>query len=199
MTSTSAPTTTPPVNPGAGDGALQRTNSITSVTASLLSPDGQLFAAAGRDGQVYLWNVSVPGAPKLLDTLAGPTTAIIRLALSPDGRELAVATAAGHVWLFSVAIPARASLLATLTAARGKLTALAFSPSDDTLAAGSAKRRLTFWHFRPYQAVNRICALAGTPITANEWARYVPQVPYNPPCAKWTPPAPPLLTGRASG
>jgi hypothetical protein len=56
------------------------------------------------------------------------------------------------------------------------------------LVAGGNNRRLTFWHYRPYQAVNRICALAGTPITANEWKLYVPETSYNPPCAHWTPP-----------
>ncbi|MDE3131141.1 MAG: hypothetical protein KGL16_08290, partial [Acidobacteriota bacterium] len=70
------------------------------------------------------------------------------------------------------------------------LTALAFSPSDNTLVAGGTNRRLSFWHYRPYQAVNRICALAGTPITADEWRRLVPGAPYAPPCANWKPPAP---------
>ncbi len=193
-TSTAATTSsTPAVNPEVRDRALRRTRAMTRVTTSLLSPSGQLFAAAGQDDQVYLWNVSVPSVPKLVNTLTGPVSSITRLAISPDGRQLAVATAAGHVWLFWVAIPARASLLATLTASRGRVNALAFSPSDDTLVAGGPDRRLTFWHYRPYQAVNRVCALEGTPITAQEWARYVPQAAYSPPCARWTPPTAPQL------
>jgi hypothetical protein len=79
---------------------------------------------------------------------------------------------------------------ADLTAAAGKPITIAYSPTDNVLVAGGADRKLTFWHYRPYQAVNRICAHAGTPITAAEWARYVPDVPYDPPCATWTPPQP---------
>ena len=197
-TTTTSVTATTTVNPAAGDRAVQQTRSLTKVTASLLSPNGQLLVAAGDNDEVYLWNVVDPSAPKLLNTLTGPTTPITHLALSPDGRRLAIATAAGHVWLFAVGTPAKASLQAKLIAARGRLTALAFSPSDDTLVAGGDERRLTVWHFRPYQAVNRICALEGTPITPNEWANYVPVASYNPPCANWTPPAP-LQLPKTSG
>ncbi len=196
-TTTTSSATTTAVNAAAVSDARRQTMAMTTVTASLLSSSRQLFAAAGEDHQVYLWNVADPSRPKLVSQLAGPATTITRLALSPDGRELAVATAAGHVWLYAVGIPSRPSLLANLSAASGRLAALAFSPSDDTLVAGGAERRLTFWHFRPYQAVNRICALAGTPITPNEWATYVPQAAYRPPCAKWTPPPPPTLAGKS--
>jgi hypothetical protein len=72
-----------------------------------------------------------------------------------------------------------------------KLTAIAFSPTDNTLVSAGSDHRLTFWHYRPYQAANRICAYGGTPITAAEWARYVQGAPYQPPCANWTPPPPP--------
>lgn len=229
----------PVINPDAGRLALQRTRAATTVTSSMLSPDGQLFAAAGTDHLVWLWDVSDPASPRLIAKLSGfsrwvtavvfsgnsqtlfagsadhtvrlwslgnpdapqelqsspllgPSSAITAMALSPTGGTLAAATAEGHVWLWSVGNPAKASPTATLTAARGPLGAIAFSPTDNLLVTGGGDRRLTFWHFRPYQAVNRICALAGTPITPAEWQQYVPEASYDPPCARWTPPqAPP--------
>jgi WD40 repeat protein len=238
-TSSTSTTTSGPaplvVSPHAGDEALSRTRAAADVVSSALSANGQLFAAAGSDRLVWLWDVSDPASPQLLarlsgftsaatavvfsgnsqtlfaasadhtvriwtvakpshpkelpsSPLTGPSTAITKLALSPDNHTLAVATIDGHVWLWSVANPSRASLDATLAAARDRLTALAFSPSDNVLVAGGTNRRLTFWHYRPYEAVNRICGLGGTAITANEWALYVPGAPYNPPCANWTPP-----------
>jgi WD40 repeat protein len=179
------------VSPATIASALAGTRRLTTVTASLLSPNGQLLVAAGSNHLVYLWKLDGVGGPQLVDTLTGPRTAITRIALSPDYRTLAVATAAGHVWLWSVDNPQKASLSTSLTAARGDLRALAFSPSDNTLVAGGDNRRLTFWHYRPYQAVNRICALSGTPITPSEWQLWVPGAAYRPPCASWTPPAPP--------
>lgn len=235
-TATGTTSTAPAVvNRHAGDQALRRTQAQTTVTSSLLSPNGEFLAAAGSDDLIWLWDVSDPSSPRLLAKLSGftaavtsmeftansqtlfagsldhtvrlwglstptsplqlasspligPSTAITKLALSPDNRMLAAATVAGHVWLWSVGIPAKASLSGELIAARGRLTALTFSPSDNVLAAGGNSRRLTFWHYRPYQATNRICALEGTPITHSEWNLYVPGAAYDPPCAKWTPP-----------
>ncbi len=221
----------------AGDVALRRTQAATRVLSSELSPDGELFAAAGTDHRVWLWNVldpthphlitrlpgftrwvtgvafagnsrtlfaasadhtvrmwdlTIPSAPQELSNspLLGPQTPITQLLLSPNGRTLATGTAGGEVWLWGVATPAKATLDTVLSTTTGPITALAFSPSGNTLAAAGGDRRLTFWHYRPYQVVNRICALEGTPITPGEWATYVPGVTYRPPCANWKPPAP---------
>jgi WD40 repeat protein len=234
---------TPAINPHAGDGALARTRAQTSVVGSALSANGQLFAAAGSDHLVWLWDVSDPASPQLLaklggftgtvtgvafsgngqtlftggtdhtvriwnlsrptqpkqlpnSPLLGPSTAITRLALSPDNRTLAVATIGGRVWLWSVATPAKARLSADLIAARGRLTALAFSPSDNLLVAGGSNRRLIFWHYRPFEVINRICALAGTAITRGEWELWVQGAAYKPPCAGWRPPAPRTSAAR---
>jgi WD40 repeat protein len=237
QTTSTSGTTTPPFNPQAGEVALRQTRAATTVLGSALSPSGELFAAAGADHQVWLWDVSDPSHPKLLaklrgftrwaqtvvfsgnnqtlyagsadhtvriwdlsrpsdpqeltnSPLTGPNSTIERLALSPDSRTLAALTADGHVWLWAVGTPSKAGLNGSLTAATGRPAAIAFSPTDNTLVAGGSDRRLTFWHYRPYQAVNRICALSGTPITATEWQQYVPGAPYEPPCETWTPPAP---------
>lgn len=162
------------------------------VTSVLFTGNSQTLFAASADHTVRIWGLSKPSQPQQLSSspLTGPRTTITRLALSPDNRTLAAATFGGSVWLWGVTRPAKASLSATLTAARGPLTALAFSPSDNTLVAGGANRRLLFWHYRAYQAVNRICALEGTPITPGEWGLLVPGAPYKPPCADWKPPAP---------
>jgi WD40 repeat protein len=222
-------------NPRAGDRALRETQAATHVVEWTLNPDSQLFAAACSDHRVWLWDVSVPGRPKLIaklsgfsrwatavlfspnsqtlfaassdhtirmwdlstpdkpqqlanSPLTGPQSPITALAQTPDGRTLAASTTAGSVWLWGAGNPTRARLAAMLTAAHGSLTALTFSPSDSTLVTGGRDGRLTFWHYRPFQVVNRICAYSGTPITPGEWRRYVPGAAYDPPCAKWTPP-----------
>jgi WD40 repeat protein len=163
---------------------------VGPATAMVFSINSATLFAGTSDHTIRVWDVSKPSHPVALPSspLVGPSTTITRLALSPDGRMLAVATVDGHVWLWSVGNAAKASLSGNLIAARGRITSLTFSPSDNVLVAGGNNRRLTFWHYRPYQAVNRICALEGTPITATEWALYVPETSYKPPCAHWTPP-----------
>ncbi len=243
---TTATATTPAtaINPHPGQRALRETNAETTVLSYALSPNGLLFALAGTDDRVWLWDVSDPSDPKLIaklggfrrwptsvvfshnsetlfagsldhairmwdvsdpqvpteltdSPLMGPGSAITQLSLSPDGTTLAAATADGHVWLWGVSTPNKASIEAQLTAAAGKPVTIAFSPTNNVIVAGGYDRKLTFWHYRPYQAVDRICAHAGTPITASEWQLYVPDVPYDPPCATWTPPAPSQTTGAS--
>jgi WD40 repeat protein len=167
-----------------------------AVTSMVFSNSSQTLFASSADHTVRIWGLSMQTSRLQLPSspLLGPSTAITRLALSPDGRTLAAATAGGRVWMWSVSNPSKASLSGSLTAAGGKLTSLSFSPSDSVLVAGGANRRLTFWHYRPYQAVNRLCALAGTAITPYEWSLYVPGTAYKPPCAKWTAPVPRTVT-----
>ena len=240
-TTATTPTTTTTaavISPHAGHRALRETEAETTVLDYALSPNGLLFAAAGTDDRIWLWDVTEPSHPKLLaklggfrrwatsvvfsnssqtlfagsadhtirlwdvsdptapteladSPLLGPGSSVNQLALSPDGSALAAATSDGHVWLWGVVAANKASLKANLTAATGRPVVIAFSPTDNVLVAGGADQRLIFWHYRPYQAVNRICAHAGTPITAAEWERYVPDTSYSPPCATWTPPPPP--------
>lgn len=243
-TTPTAATTATVIDPHAGHRALRETEAETTVLDYALSPNGLLFAAAGTDDRIWLWNVTSPSHPKLVaklggfrrwatsvvfsnssqtlfagsadhtirlwdvsdptapaeladSPLLGPGSSVNQLALSPDGSTLAAATSDGHVWLWGVAAANKANLKANLTAAVGKPVVIAFSPTDNVLAAGGADQKLTFWHYRPYQAVNRICAHAGTPITAAEWERYVPDTSYNPPCANWTPPPPPQTADGA--
>ncbi len=162
----------------------------------VFSSSGQTLFAGSADHTVRIWNLSEPNDPQELKNspLTGPHSTIEQLALSPDNRTLAALTADGQVWMWAVADPSKADLIGTLTAATGlaaaagQPAAIAFSPTDNTLVAGGNNGRLTFWHYRPYQAVNRICSLSGTPISLTEWEQYVPGVPYNPPCATWMPP-----------
>ena len=121
---------------------------MTTVTGSVLSPNGQMFVAAGADDLVYLWKVDNPSDPQLVNTLAGPTTQITQLAISPDGGALAVSTSGGHVWLFGVAIAAKASLIAKLMprAGRSRRSHSARATRWSRPQGGT----LTVWHFRPY-------------------------------------------------
>jgi WD40 repeat protein len=165
------------------------------ITSLVYSHSGQtLFVATGLT--IRIWTLSTSAAPSELPSspLTGPVTGFSALALSPDGRTLAAATPGGSVWVWSVANASKARLSDTLTAPTGQLDALSFSPDDNVLVAGGEDRRLSFWHYRPYQAINRLCALAGTPITPYEWSIYVPGVAYKPPCTKWKPPVPKTVT-----
>ena len=106
------------------------------------SPDGQILAAAGIDGTVWLWNVTDPARPARLSTLStGPADLVTAVAFSPDGRTLAAAGKGdGAVWLWNLP----SNVLAGPR--REGVVSVAFSPDGRTLAAGSADGTVWLWN-----------------------------------------------------
>ena len=156
----------------------------------VFSSSGQTLFAGSADHTVRIWNLSEPHDPQELKNspLTGPHSTIEQLALSPDNRTLAALTADGQVWMWAVADPSKADLIGTLTAATGlaaaagQPAAIAFSPTDNTLVAGGNNGQLTFWHYRPYQAVTpNLLAVRHADLPDRVGAVTVPGVPYNPP------------------
>ena len=106
-------------------------------------------------------------------TLTGPSNYVNALDFGP-GNRLAAGSGDGTVWLWDVADAARPVLRATLTGPVGAVFAVGFRPAGDLLAASGADRTVRLWSTDPAGAARRVCAVAGDPITREEWARYVP-------------------------
>jgi len=132
---------------------------------------------------VRLWDVSAPAQPQRLGKpLTGPNGYVSSVAFSPDSTTLAAGVTDGTVWMWSVRTPARPSLLATLSGPAQQVNSIAFSPNGGTLAAGSADRTIRLWQTTPQAAEQLVCAMAGQPMSAAQWANYLPGVSYHPPC-----------------
>jgi WD40 repeat protein len=146
-------------------------------------PDSRLLAVGTADKTVWLWNVSDPARPAQAGTpLTGPTGYVWAVAFSPDGSTLAAGVTDGTVWMWNLADPAHPALIATLTGAQGHVFSVAFSPSGRTLAAASNDGTVHLWDTTPAAAKADVCAGAGQGLTRQEWASYIPGVPYRTPC-----------------
>ena len=130
-----------------------------------------------------LYDVADPEHPAPLGPpLTGPDNYVYAVAWSPDGASIAAASTDSTVRLWDVRDVRAPVPLATLEGARDAVFSVAWSPDSVTLAAGGADRSVRLYTADPMTAAARLCARAGTPVTREEWARFVPDLDYAPPC-----------------
>ena len=148
------------------------------------TPDSRTLAIGNSDKHVYLWDVASPARPRRLGApLTGPSGQTWAVAISPDGKTLAAGANDGTVWLWNLADRAHPALTATLSGLPGHVFSVAFSPDGSQLAAASYDDdTVRLWDTSPTAARAAVCANLGQPLSAREWASYVPGVPYRAPC-----------------
>jgi WD40 repeat protein/transcriptional regulator with XRE-family HTH domain len=148
------------------------------------SPDGRTLAVGSADKSVRLYDVSDPAHPAQLGSpLTGPSNYVYSVAFSPDGRTLAAASTDGTVWLWDVSLPSEPTTTATLTGPTEAVFAVAWSPDGTRIAGGSADKTVRLWSADPDRAAAMLCAGTGAPLQPVEWARYVPDLPFDAPCS----------------
>ncbi|MFD0690732.1 nSTAND1 domain-containing NTPase [Actinomadura fibrosa] len=151
--------------------------------AVAFSPDGRTLAVGKANGSVQLWDVTHPGAPGVLGApLTGPASVVYSLAFGPGAPTLAVGDTDNTVWLWDLARPRDPVHLATLTGPTMSVLSVAFSPDGRTVAAGGHDHTVRLWDVDPESAAAFVCAVAGQPVTRQEWTRYVSGRKYDPPC-----------------
>jgi WD40 repeat protein len=145
------------------------------VSGVAFSPDGQVLASASSDETVRLWDVA---RRRQLAVLTGHTSAVDGVAFSPDGRMVATGGADRTVRLWDVA---NGTQLAIFTGHTGPVLGTTFSPDGRMLATSGEDMTVRLWDTDAGRAAAQICA-TGAPISREEWARYVPNVPYEGTC-----------------
>ena len=147
------------------------------------SPDGRILAAGGDDHTVWLWDLSVRAHPVAFGPpLQGPGSFVYAVAFSPDGTLLAGVSGGGTVWLWDVHSPRRPLWRARLAGPEGALFAVAFASGGHTLATAGADRAVRLFDTDPTSVTRAVCTTSGPAITAQQWVRFAPDVPYAPPC-----------------
>jgi WD40 repeat protein len=152
------------------------------VQALAFSPDGGMLLTGDTSGVVTSWDVSDPFNARQLGLVGRHTGSVGGLAYHPDGTIAASASDDGTIRLWSVADPAHPIEMTALSG--GGIydsAALVFSPDGRTLAAASGDD-LQLWQVDVLGILQRLCAESPR-ITPAQWRQYLPDRPYDPPCA----------------
>jgi WD40 repeat protein len=177
-----------------GHPAAQASRQLTAgstVSQSAFRPDGRLLAVTDTMDTTRLWRVDT-------DRLAGEPVTVRTvgsgggIAFSPDGRTLAwsslgdvsafPANVPGHIELWDVSDP-RVPLFQAAFAYNDGITKpdLSYNPHGAPILATTSDT-VDLWATQPQVTPQRLCASIGDVITPQQWSRYVPDTPYQPPC-----------------
>jgi WD40 repeat protein len=151
--------------------------------SAAFSRDGKVLATGSADGTVQLWDATDPAALAPVGRpLRGSDGTVTAVAFGPDRHTLAASTRSGQVWFWDVAKPDRPQTTAILKASDAAVWTVGFSPDGHTVATGGSDHTVRLWEMDPSRAVDQICAAGGDSVSEDEWAKYLPGVPYRPIC-----------------
>lgn len=154
------------------------------VEHAAFSPDENTLATAGLDHTVRLWNITDPTHPTPLGRpLTGHQSWVYWVGFSPDGHTLASSSDDHTLRLWNVTDPDHAAALGQpLTGHTAAIDDSAFSPDGQLIATASDDHTVQLTSLDVNQAITRICATTADTLTPQQWQRYIPEMPYNPPC-----------------
>ncbi|OLZ51626.1 hypothetical protein BS329_15275 [Amycolatopsis coloradensis] len=152
------------------------------IYSTVFSPDGNTLAVSLADSTIQLYDLTNPAEPRKISTLTGPTDYIYSATFTSDGTTLAAAATDGTVWIWDITDRAKPAHQATLSLGIKAMFTLAFQPGTRVLAAGGIDRKAFIWNTDPAAAETNICSDVGDTISEQEWNRYIPARPYQPPC-----------------
>jgi|GEM_PF-6939234 len=156
-----------------------------SITALTFNSRRRILAVGDSHGQTMLWDVTDRSDFRPWQQLLGGHTydRASASAFSADGRYFAVSGADDTVTVSDLDDPTRPIRLGQpLRVGAGSATAITFSARGDLLATGGEMLATQLWSLDPAVIVRAACAEPANRISVAEWARYVPELPYRPPC-----------------
>jgi WD40 repeat protein len=159
------------------------------VFSVAFAPDGHTLATGSFDRTVILWDVSDRAHPRRLgQPLTGHSGTVFSVAFAPDGHTLATGSADRTVILWDVSDRTHPRRLGQpLTGHSNVVESIAFAPDGHTLATGSIDRTVILWDLTALENLRHhtaefACSLTQRGLDRDEWARYVPGLPYQTTC-----------------
>ncbi|MGW3148792.1 nSTAND1 domain-containing NTPase [Streptomyces sp. NPDC001177] len=150
------------------------------------SPDGPTLVTSGNDAIIHLWDLTDRTHPTQVGPpLTGHTDTVYTLAFSPDGQTLVSGSFDQTLRLWDVRdrTHARAHGM-PVTGILNYVNAIVFSPDGHHLFIGDGEYTVRILPMSVQTAEDYVCRATGNLLTPEVWHRYIPQLRYDPPCAR---------------
>ena len=165
---------------------------VEPVTTIAFSPDSSMVATGSLDQTAILWDLSDRKRPHRLATLEN-TVSVSALAFSTDSKTIAVGSRETQAVLWDISQPSRPIVLNSFRLNKfGGAQWMQFGPDGRSLAVTSEVGRgggsfAGVWDLSALSDLradpSKIgCEIAGRGLTAEEWARKIPELSYIPTC-----------------
>ncbi|MFE7076389.1 helix-turn-helix domain-containing protein [Streptomyces sp. NPDC057620] len=184
-------------------------NGRSSINCAAFSNDGRTLVTGGNGGDLIVWDVNNPSAPRQLQDLSDYRFYnVMNCLFLPHSNTLAIGTYAAGVELWKVTARHPAHKIAALTGLP-QTTSLAVNREGTLLAAGGTDRSTHLWNISNQAAPRHLLPLSGHTATVS-MADFSPDRPYrlitstganNDPVRLWdlTSPQHPRLISRFHG
>jgi WD40 repeat protein/class 3 adenylate cyclase len=149
-----------------------------AANALAFSPDGSKLATGGADGVARLWNLSA-GRP-IGSPMAGHAGIVLTVGFDHTGRRLLTSSGDGTVRLWDV--ETQRPIGTGLTGTENYFVRGVFTPDGKTVLAVWEDGIGRAWSVDPERWRRQACAVAGRPLTREEWRDFLPNRPYAPAC-----------------
>lgn len=134
------------------------------------APNDDLAVGDSR-GEISIFSLADPARPVHLHQLRDARSSLTQVSYSPDGDHVLAATGEGQLWVWST--DGDFPLTLQLTPGDGPVSGAMWFDGDIVMSSGD---RAIAWPGDPLTAAAEMCTRFGTGLTAEEWARLVPDV-----------------------
>jgi WD40 repeat protein len=156
-----------------------------STSTVVFSSDGRTLLTTGEDAYGIIWDVRNLADPRRLSTLTSPVRGA---AFSTDTSIALSAGPLGTVQIWDVRDPAHPNRIGAIAGEWDYLSPVAFA-SDGQVALIGGSHSVVIWDLSQKiaavkNAVAEACRIAGRGLSSEEWAQYVPGLPYEKTCSR---------------